>query len=64
MLVALHEHRIFVQGVLWGISSFDQWGVELGKAMANAILPELKGVQQDAGHDPSTQALIDRLVRD
>jgi glucose-6-phosphate isomerase len=64
MLVALHEHRIFVQGVLWGISSFDQWGVELGKAMANAILPELKRVQQDSGHDPSTQALINRLVRD
>jgi glucose-6-phosphate isomerase len=64
MLVALHEHRIFVQGVLWGISSFDQWGVELGKAMANAILPELSGEKSGAVHDPSTQALIDRAVRD
>ena len=43
MLIALHGHRIFVQGVLWGIASFDQWGVELGKQMANALLPELKG---------------------
>ena len=63
MLVALHEHRIFVQGVLWGIASFDQWGVELGKAMANALLPELEGKHNDeVSHDPSTAALVKRLV--
>ena len=53
MLVAMHEHRIFVQGVLWGIASFDQWGVELGKHMANALLPELKGESDIAAHDSS-----------
>ena len=42
-LIAIHEHRIFVQGVLWGIASFDQWGVELGKALANALIPEIRG---------------------
>ena len=63
MLVALHEHRIFVQGVLWGIASFDQWGVELGKAMANALLPELEGKHNDETcHDPSTASLVKRLV--
>ena len=61
MLVAMHEHRIFVQGVLWGIASFDQWGVELGKAMANALLPELAGEVNEKGHDASTTALVDRL---
>ena len=60
-LVALHEHRIFVQGVLWGIASFDQWGVELGKEMANALLPELSGKVSEKGHDPSTTALVHRL---
>ena len=62
MLVALHEHRIFVQGVLWGISSFDQWGVELGKEMANALLPELGGSKSDNVHDPSTASLVNRLT--
>ena len=62
MLVALHEHRIFLQGVLWGIASFDQWGVELGKAMANALLPELEGKASDAVHDPSTSSLVSRLM--
>ena len=62
MLVALHEHRIFLQGVLWGIASFDQWGVELGKAMANALLPELEGKTSDAVHDPSTSSLVSRLT--
>ncbi len=51
---------MFVEGVLWGINSFDQWGVELGKAMANRILPELESGAQGA-HDPSTTALIARL---
>lgn len=62
MLVALHEHRIFVQGVLWGIASFDQWGVELGKAMANALLPALAGSFPPESHDSSTQALLSRLL--
>jgi glucose-6-phosphate isomerase len=61
MLVALHEHRIFAQGVLWGIASFDQWGVELGKAMANALLPELSGEQVVGTHDASTELLVHRL---
>jgi len=63
-LIALYEHKVFVEGVLWGIDSFDQWGVELGKAMASAILPELEGgpaQQHDTPHDPSTAALIARL---
>ena len=64
MLVALHEHRIFVQGFLWGIASFDQWGVELGKQMANALLPELKGECAGVPHDASTLGLIHKLVRD
>ena len=59
-LIALYEHKTFVEGALWGINSFDQWGVELGKAMANKILPELKGGAR-AKHDPSTSALIERL---
>jgi glucose-6-phosphate isomerase len=60
-LIALYEHKVFVEGVLWGINSFDQWGVELGKAMANRILPELEGGAR-AAHDPSTTALIARLA--
>ncbi|HEX8233038.1 MAG TPA: glucose-6-phosphate isomerase [Caulobacteraceae bacterium] len=61
-LIALYEHKTFVEGVLWGINSFDQWGVELGKAMAGRILPELEGGERRA-HDPSTAALIERLAR-
>ncbi len=60
-LVALYEHRTFVQGVVWGINSFDQWGVELGKVLANRIVPELSG-DGDLAHDSSTNALI-RLYR-
>lgn len=56
-LIALHEHRIFVQGVLWNILSFDQWGVELGKALASSVLKELEG-QTPTPHDASTAALI------
>jgi glucose-6-phosphate isomerase len=63
MLVAMHEHRIFVQGVLWGIASFDQWGVELGKAMANVLLPELEGrVNDEITHDASTASLLKRVL--
>ena len=57
-LIAAYEHKIFVQGVIWNIYSFDQWGVELGKQMANTILPELKGAEQVEGHDSSTNGLI------
>jgi glucose-6-phosphate isomerase len=61
-LIALYEHKTFVEGVLWGVNSFDQWGVELGKAMAGRILPELEGGPRQP-HDPSTESLIARLAR-
>lgn len=57
-LIAMYEHKIFVQGVIWNIYSFDQWGVELGKQLANKILPELKGQEKVQGHDASTNGLI------
>ena len=57
-LIALYEHKIFVQGIIWRINSFDQWGVELGKQLAKAILPELEGDQSVSGHDVSTNGLI------
>lgn len=57
-LIAFYEHKIFVQGVIWGINSFDQMGVELGKVLANAILPELEGEGEVSSHDSSTNALI------
>ena len=57
-LIALYEHKIFVQGIIWQINSFDQWGVELGKQLAKAILPELEGGQAVASHDASTNGLI------
>ncbi|MDZ4318033.1 MAG: glucose-6-phosphate isomerase, partial [Phenylobacterium sp.] len=59
-LIALYEHKTFVEGVLWGINSFDQWGVELGKTLAGRILEDLQGDAPRA-HDPSTTALIARL---
>ena len=59
-LIALYEHKTFVEGVLWGINSFDQWGVELGKSLATRVLAELEGGPAGA-HDPSTVALIARL---
>jgi glucose-6-phosphate isomerase len=57
-LIAMYEHKIFVQGVIWNIFSFDQWGVELGKQLANKILPELADDQQVDNHDSSTNGLI------
>jgi glucose-6-phosphate isomerase len=57
-LIAMYEHKIFVQGIIWNIYSFDQWGVELGKQLANAILPELLNDRPVAGHDASTNGLI------
>ncbi len=60
MLVALYEHKIFVQGIIWKINSFDQWGVELGKQLAKAILPELGTEANVTSHDASTNALINQ----
>ena len=57
-LVAMYEHKIFTQGIIWNIFSFDQWGVELGKQLANAILPELGGEAAVNSHDSSTNGLI------
>ncbi|GMU75316.1 MAG: glucose-6-phosphate isomerase 2 [Gammaproteobacteria bacterium] len=60
-LVALYEHNVFVQGAIWQINSFDQWGVELGKALAQRIVPELEGAAEpELAHDSSTNALIRR----
>ena len=58
-MLALYEHKVFVQGVIWGLNSFDQWGVELGKQLASRVLPVLNG---DAGKDmldASTRGLIE-----
>ncbi len=61
VLVALYEHSVFTQGTIWGIDSFDQWGVELGKVLAAQIIPELTSdAEPDLGHDSSTNALIRR----
>jgi glucose-6-phosphate isomerase len=60
-LVALYEHKIFVQGVIWRINSFDQWGVELGKQLAKSILPELDGTSIITSHDSSTNGLINHF---
>ncbi len=62
-LIALYEHKIFVQGVVWRVNSFDQWGVELGKQLANVILPELMDEEVNAVHDSSTRGLIDYFRR-
>ena len=60
-LVALYEHSVFTQGAIWDIDSFDQWGVELGKALAVRIIPELEtGAKGPLQHDSSTNALIRR----
>ena len=61
-LVALYEHKVFVQGTIWGIDSFDQWGVELGKVLATKIAGELLAEKEPVAeeHDPSTSALIAR----
>ena len=57
-LIAMYEHKIFTQGIVWNINSFDQWGVELGKQLAKAILPELHGDAAISSHDSSTNGLI------
>ncbi len=62
-LIAMYEHRIFVQGVIWGVNSFDQWGVELGKQLASVILDEIQAGRVTADHDPSTRALLEHFIR-
>ena len=62
-LIAMYEHKIFVQGVIWNIFSFDQWGVELGKQLAKAIYPELQNDWPIEGHDSSTDALINQYKK-
>ncbi|HCW47895.1 MAG TPA: glucose-6-phosphate isomerase, partial [Erwiniaceae bacterium] len=59
-LIALYEHKIFTQGIILNIFTFDQWGVELGKQLANRILPELQGAGDVNSHDSSTNGLINR----
>ncbi len=61
-LIALYEHRVFVEGVLFRINSFDQWGVELGKELATGLLPVVEGKQSAAGHDSSTAGLVAALA--
>ena len=62
-LVALYEHSVFVQGTIWNIDSFDQWGVELGKQLAQRIIPELTSSSEpELSHDSSTNALIRRYL--
>lgn len=61
MLIAMYEHKVFVQGVLWNINSFDQFGVELGKQLAKKVLPELMDKNQELKHDSSTNALISKI---
>jgi len=63
MLVALYEHKVFVQSVLWNINAFDQWGVEKGKQIANQVLPILTGTAKDySDFDSSTRGLLDILL--
>ena len=62
-LIALYEHKIFVQGIIWNVNSYDQWGVELGKKLANAILPELRAPGAVSAHDSSTNGLINEIKR-
>jgi glucose-6-phosphate isomerase len=62
-LIALYEHKIFVQGVIWNLNSFDQWGVELGKVLARNILDELNTGTEVANHDSSTNGLINYYLK-
>jgi len=60
-LIALYEHKVYAQSVIWGINAFDQWGVELGKRLADRILPELTGDSPAQDHDSSTRGLIEHI---
>ena len=62
-LIALYEHRVFVEGVLFRINSFDQWGVELGKELATGLLPIVEGKETADDHDSSTAGLVARLLK-
>jgi len=61
-LIALYEHKVFVQGAIWDINSFDQWGVELGKQLANRILEDLDAQRVGDSHDASTRGLLERAI--
>jgi glucose-6-phosphate isomerase len=58
MIIALYEHKVFVEGTIWGINSFDQWGVELGKALALDLLPLIDAPDDRKPHDASTEGLL------
>jgi glucose-6-phosphate isomerase len=60
-LVALYEHKVFVQGTIWNVNSYDQWGVELGKQLAKALLPKVEGTDSAERHDSSTRGLLDHF---
>lgn len=62
-LIALYEHRVFVEGALFNINSFDQWGVELGKELATGLLPVIEGKESAEGHDSSTAGLVAALLK-
>ena len=62
-IISLYEHRVFVEGAVLGINSYDQWGVELGKELATALQPVVEGAQQVGGKDGSTAALVGFLQR-
>jgi glucose-6-phosphate isomerase len=62
-LIAMYEHRIFTQGIVWGVNSFDQWGVELGKQLAGVILKELKAGRVEVAHDGSTTTLLEYFMQ-
>ncbi len=62
-LIAFYEHKVFVQGAIWNVNSFDQWGVELGKQLAGGVLEDLKSGKPGTGHDPSTARLIEYVLK-
>jgi glucose-6-phosphate isomerase len=61
-LIALYEHKVFVQSVIWNINPFDQWGVELGKQMATTLIEPLSNNEQSDGFDPSTNGLLEAIL--
>ena len=62
-MIAMYEHKIFVQGIIWDINSYDQWGVQLGKELANKILPELTSEAAVDSHDASTNGLMNHFKK-
>jgi glucose-6-phosphate isomerase len=62
-LLALYEHRVFVEGIIWNINSFDQWGVELGKTLAGTLISEFRGVPSENQLDPAARNVIERIRR-